>query len=326
MDIPLREPIDRVPGQPLTTAWRVAARRHQHLWREALALPAGTQLVRPKPDDPAGPRRRRPIGSRVDETYARAHGSNFLTEAARKAAEHRLHPDNREKHETLDAGRLYCDLLSSMPMCFNLFGPLWADPILAASVAGRWFPDLCEAGTRVEVRFEWSPGRRDPRWLGDRTAFDAALFLRHETGTTVVGVETKYHERAPATRTKEIRAEYRRVAEHAGMFNEPRTIDEVQGTPAEQVWRDHLLALACRQVPPPGIDRIADVRYVLVAPSGNPAWADVCRNYEALLARQVHPTFEYRTLDALIDEVADLLPHTADFRARYLDVEVEPRA
>jgi hypothetical protein len=34
----------------------------------------------------------------------------------------------------LDERRLWCDLLSSMPLCFNLMGPLWADPTLATGV------------------------------------------------------------------------------------------------------------------------------------------------------------------------------------------------
>jgi hypothetical protein len=39
----------------------------------------------------------------------------------------------------------------------------------------------------------------------------------------------------------------------------------------EQIWRDHLLALACQQASP---DVVA-VRYVLLAPADNPAWPAV---------------------------------------------------
>ena len=56
-----------------------------------------------------------------------------------------------------------------MPMCFNLLGDLHADLALADHAAHRWWPDL--PGTVSEVRFEWSPGRADPAFLNNRTAF-----------------------------------------------------------------------------------------------------------------------------------------------------------
>ena len=134
----------------------------------------------------------RPIGSRVEEGYAREHGVNFLDETAWRAAVDRV--AKPEKHQTLDSRRLYCDLLSSMPLCSNLFGPLWNDSDLAAAVVRRWFSTMCPEDGKVTVSFEWSPGRTDGRWLGDRTAFDAVIHVRANDGLRLIGVETKYHE------------------------------------------------------------------------------------------------------------------------------------
>ena len=321
-DVPTSETIDRVPGQPDVTAWRRAARRHQSRWREDNGWPAGRQRRSKKQGGGF-----RPIGSRVDECFAREHRVNFISDAARRAVAHRLaHP---QPHQTLDERRLFCDLLSSMPMCFNLFGPLWADDALAAAVAHRWFPEVCPPAAHVEVRFEWSPGRADDRWLGDRTAFDVALFVRAGGSTTLIGIETKYHEFALAEpvmirrrgveRQRVPRLRYLEVTEAAGLFTEGDWLDEMWGTDVEQVWRDHLLAHAWARA------SSADARavYVLVAPAANPAWSRLAGKYEGMLADSVRPSFQYRSVDNLLDATADLLPDAAAFRERYLAVELD---
>jgi hypothetical protein len=50
-------------------------------------------------------------------------------------------------------------------------------------------------GEVTAVRFEHSPGRGDPRYTGDRSAFD--VFVEHATPSGArgfVGIEVKYHE------------------------------------------------------------------------------------------------------------------------------------
>ena len=147
---------DVVPGQPSVTAFRQRARLHQARWREAMGYPIGSQPMRPK----AG-KTSRPLGSRIDLEFAEREGVNLLSEPARNAAANRL--ANPQDHQTLNTQRLWADLLSSMPMCFNIFGPLADDLELARHVIPGWFGDL--PGEIVGVHLEWSPGRRDP----DRT-------------------------------------------------------------------------------------------------------------------------------------------------------------
>jgi hypothetical protein len=86
--------------------------------------------------------------------------------------------------QLIDEGRLYGNLLSSMPLCFNLFGLLKLDLAFASRVLGELFPDL--AGAKVgAVLFEHSPGRGDPALTGDHSAFDA--LIRYETTSAVAG-------------------------------------------------------------------------------------------------------------------------------------------
>jgi len=226
---------------------------------------------------------------------------------------------NSQLHQTFDSTRLHGDLLSSMPMCFNLFGPLWDDPELATAVTHRWFPDLCPVDAQVGVGFEWSPGRSDPKWLGDRTAFDAVLNIELDGERRLVGIETKYHE-YPITEPvgRSPRQRYLDVTEQAGLFEGTEWLDKVWATDLEQIWRDHLLALACQQE---SAD-ITAVRYVLVAPALNPPWALLAERYTGLLKPDARTTFEYVSLEALLAAASDLLPHSSEFRSRYLDVEV----
>lgn len=309
---PIQEAIDVIKGDAAATAWRQAARRHQAEWRLEHGLPAGTVTKpRTKEQKKAGePIITRAIASRIAIEVATERKSNFLNDAVVAAVEARL--SERQEHQTLDTRRLYCDLLSSMPMCFNVFGPLHGDPAIAASAVAAWFPDMAIPEAPVFVSFEWSPGRRDDRYLGDRTAFDAVLHIG-EGRQHLVGIETKYHEYPIVDRRKGgAPPTYRRVSDKAKLFRSPASVDEVWNTDLEQVWRDHLLALACHQHDA----RWERTKYVLVAPEGNPAWRPLVERYRELLTDDAAKTVEYRSLESLLD--AGVLPHADLVRRRYL--------
>lgn len=251
--------------------------------------------------------------SRVAADVAHSTGVNLLSPRIRDAAAERLaHP---QPHETLDQDRLWCDLLSSMPLCFNLFGELHDDPgRLAAATAALW---PTEQGKPDRVRFEWSPGRRDRAYLGDRTAFDAAITFTRPDGTTgIIGIETKYHEHAvaekvphPSTRLPR----YREVTETSRAFKKGWE-DKILGTPLQQIWRDHLLVLSMLQN---SDDAWADGKYVLVHPAGNPSFAEAGERYRSLLRDD--STFEVRTIEDLLDAHVLHPPEVEQaFRDRYL--------
>lgn len=137
------ESVDRVPRDPKMTAFKRRARYEQARWRERNGLPIGSQPM----EGGAGSR---PLGSRLELTPAKSTGANFISDNALAAAQARL--ASPERHQTLNPARLWADLLSSMPMCFNLLGDLHADLALADHAAHRWWADL--PGTVSEVRCE----------------------------------------------------------------------------------------------------------------------------------------------------------------------------
>lgn len=157
------------------------------------------------------------VGSRLELEFAKMSKANLLSEAAREAAEERIR--NPEKHQTLREDRLWADLLSSMPLCFNLFGELAVNAPIAARTVRAWWPDAPEGPVRV--RFEHSPGRWNGRFLNNKTAFDVAFEIALSDGTFgVIGVETKYHEHAaPERRPKDRSLElYASVTESSDAF------------------------------------------------------------------------------------------------------------
>jgi hypothetical protein len=183
-----------------------------------------------------------PVGSRLALAFARESGMNFISPAVLDAVRNRLAAP--ERHETLKADRLWADLLSSMPLCFNLFGGVAGDPGAARRAVDAWWPEA-PAGDAV-VRFEHSPGRRDPAFLGNQSAFDAAFAIHGRDGSRgIVGVETKYHEHALAERPPKpvSLARYVEVTERFGIFVEGWR-ERILGKDLQQIWLDHLLVLA----------------------------------------------------------------------------------
>ena len=295
---------DKVVDDAESTAWKRRARLRQARWREARGFPIGTQ--------PHGQTDGKRVGSRLELSFAEAGGANFLTPGARDAAVARL--KHREPHETLQPARLWADLLSSMPLCFNLFGDLTSNPDAAARAVQAWWADAPQ-GT-VHVRLEHSPGRRDPEFLGNRSAFDAAFEIEQPDGKhAIIGVETKYHEHAKAeARPKDdALVRYEQVTKRAGIFRDGWQA-KVIGTDLQQIWLDHLLVLAMLQHPS---GKWAWGRFVLVYPAENPSFAAAATRYRQLLRET--STFEARTIEELLHTPGALAAALVDaFAERYL--------
>jgi len=86
--------------------------------------------------------------------------------------------------------RLYRNLLSSQPMCFNLFGPFVKHPDHLI----EWVRTLDDSAVKVRrIRFEWAPERCSH--FDGGSAFDAFVEYTASTGgERFIGVECKYAE------------------------------------------------------------------------------------------------------------------------------------
>lgn len=301
--------VDHVAGDPATTAWKRRARAHQAAWRMARGYPIGTH--------PHGDAAGTPVGSRLELGFAQRDAVNLLTPGALAAVRARL--ESPERHEMLQATRLWADLLSSMPLCFNLFGDLAADPVLARRAVDAWWPDAPPG--EISVQFEHSPGRFDRSLLGNRSAFDVALEIAlPDDRRGVVGVETKYHEHAKRERTPtgSVLARYVEIAERSNAFANGWQ-SAVVGTDLQQIWLDHLLLLAMLQHPS---QRWSWGRFVVVAPEANPSIVSAVARYRALLRDEA--TFGWLSLEEMIGARSPLGDETrALLTERYLPEAAE---
>lgn len=293
--------------EPMDHRFRSAARLLQSLWREDRELPIGHYRT---------DGRRKKLGSRIGNVAARA-GANFMVPAITALVRREL--AYREPAAMIDEARLYGNLLSSMPLAFNLFGLLKLDLSFASRVLGELFPDLAGAQVRA-VLFEHSPGRGNPVLTGDHSAFDVLLRYEKPDGTRgFVAIEMKYSEscQEPASA---VRRRYDDLAEVSGLFVEPRK-PALRTKPLQQLFREHLLAQAMLMR-----GDYDEGRFVVIAPQLNALVARAVAGYHAELkpAGEDHVSFASVTLeDAIVAlAMAGEEQYAARLYRRYCDFQL----
>jgi hypothetical protein len=276
--------------------FRRVARVQQSLWRESKGLPIGEHDGLP-------------LGSRLPVDYAKDTLANYLTPIIKRIIRSEL--SSSSDGRLFATPRIYNDLLSSQPLCFNLFGELKADLDLATATFKILRPNAVKAVRAVE--FEYSPSRSDPRFTADRSAFDVFVEYEAPDGSLgFIGIEVKYHENlkdSPAVH----RDRYDQIAAAMGCFRK-ETLPGLQVSPLQQIWRDHLLAGIMQQE----LDYSEGV-FVFLYPAPNVHCRSVvqkycntirdCRSFMAWTLEEVVAVLSVVTTDSWV----------RDFRERYLD-------
>ena len=280
-------------------------RQHQSRYRrDVLKVPCGTG---------PGPKASSFYGNMLPAEHG-ASGANFLTPEIFQVVQQRLALGK----DRVEPFRLLHNMLSSQPMCFNLFGQLVRDHDLARQLMEPMVGQL----TRVdEVRIEYHPEPAS-EYLDDRTSFDAFIaYTRPDGRRGFVGIETKLTE--PFSQRRVDKPSYRRwMTGDAPWTDEAH--DKVAGISHNQLWRDHLLAVAL--VARPG--SIFDEGYLmLVRHPGDTQCEQIVAGYRGLL-RKDDRSFIDVPLDRLLDTWSGALGQAAPswlsaFRQRYLPDEVE---
>ena len=225
----MKENIELGPQYPGDNKLAARLRLHQSWCRgHILEVPWGTG---------PGPKATSPWGSMLTREDGAA-GRNFLTPEIFALATDRA--DN--KTGTVDEYRLLHNMLSSQPMCFNLFGYLGLYPSLATRTFRALAPDVAEV---TEVRIEYAPEPAKD-YLADRTAFDAFVEYRRQSGGLgFFGIETKLSE--PFSQKEYDTAVYRRWTERPSSPWHPEGYPNLQRKAHNQLWRNHLLVYALQE-------------------------------------------------------------------------------
>ncbi|MCD9892102.1 PGN_0703 family putative restriction endonuclease [Bradyrhizobium japonicum] len=206
----------------------------------------------------------------------------------------------REEDAAIDEDRLLTNTLSSMPLVFNAFGPLALNTKLATSVFRQLLPEFVQS---VEcLVFEHSPGRRDDRYLADRSAFDVAAHIVTPEGEAgIVYAEVKYSEdmAGPVARWRE---RYDQALQEVRLYKNPDSAI-LRSAPLEQLMREHMLAQL-------SVDRGITPRamFIGIAPRLNRRATAAFRVYanELLPVPDDDSTrvrFQHFTLETLIDAI-----------------------
>jgi hypothetical protein len=254
-------------------------RQLQSDWRERQQLPIGHH-------DGA------PLGSRLEMPAAQSELTNYLTPTIRAIVHREIEREQgpEAQGKLYSEPRIFDDLLSSQPLCFNLFGELSADLALATEVCRLLWPERVKDVTSIE--FEWSPGRGDARFLDNGSAFDVVLF--HSCpggGKGFIGIEVKYHENLKV-KAATAKPRYDEVADTAGIFR-PDQGPALAVPPLQQLWLDHLLALSMLQT-----GEWVTGQFVVMHPVANVPCTRAIDRYRSCLTDST--TFDRRALEEVV--------------------------
>jgi hypothetical protein len=214
----------------------------------------------------------------------------------------------------IDAERLATNLLSSMPLTFNLLAP-WGHSLERAS---SYLIELLPAftGSARQLLFEHSPGRGNLKFTGDHTAFDALIRYSDCHGRHgFVAFEIKYSEsmREPMPELKPRHAE---LSDASGLFTDFAAA-ALRTNPLQQLWREHLLAQCM-------VDTgLFDEGYlVVIAPALNFHVQDAAQAYQAHLREPEDG--KVRFVDLVLEDVIDVIrlsdpAHAEALHHRYCD-------
>ncbi len=270
------------------TRFSSCARLLQSIWRDRRQL----ELGRYKPL--RGKSRR--LGSRLAPPVART-GVSFLTPDIAKVA--RIEAAYREIGALIDERRLWENLLSSQALTFNLFGRAKLDRDYACRLCQQLLPGfLAEVSW---VAFEHSPGRGDPRLLGDYTAFDVFVMGAGADGAPAfIAIEVKYSEslrQPPRSQTER----YRELTREYALHLDPEA-PGLLAEPFAQLTAEHLLAAVIRAQ----LGKGARGAFAVIAPAANrDAWNALELYRQALVAKQPAVAFETWTLETVIKAICN---------------------
>ena len=212
---------DLLGNLPCESGFKKRMRLHQAWWRAfVLGEEPGFHPIRKK----------ELLGSTIKN--GESSGKNFLTENAWKAAQATIKERLEYGGGLMEENRLFNNLLSSQPLCFNFFGELKMDYELGLKILQRFFPGI--TGLQ-KVIFEFAPREN---YLDDNSAFDIAFFVERGSEKGLIGLECKYTD--TFSKKEYDREEYREIFQRSHIFK--HKYSRYKASRFNQLFRNQLLA------------------------------------------------------------------------------------
>lgn len=243
---------DLGPQSPSDNSFTAKARKLQSLWRVQNGLEMGV-----------GPNKssNQLYGNMIKD--GEITGRNFFYPETFAYARWRV--DTKLKDETIDEYRLFNNLMSSMPMAFNLFHPLMMlhvqNPAVVDSMMQKAFPDLPIYKVK-EIGLEFIPTPIE-RYTNDKSAMDAFIrFYDKAGGEYIIAIETKYTDSLGTNIARDNTLKIQFAVE-SGLFTE-EGITQIK-TNCTQISRNFLLTEKFREV-----NGLRDSYSIILAPKDHP--------------------------------------------------------
>ena len=246
-------------------------------------------------------------------------GKNFHYSETFEYAKKRV--DGKNSVETIDKYRLFNNLLSSMPMAFNIFHPLmmikkkYPDDI--ARILQKLFPDL-DIHHVDDILLEFIP-TPIKKYTNDKTAMDAAIFFSDAEGYKhIIAIEVKYTDSLGTNFARDKENKYT-IAKESGLFTAAGLEKVKEGCP--QICRNFLLTEKYRMV-----HKLKDSYSIVLAPKGHPTTLNEINSLKNCLKSDYKYKIDSYTLEEFMDVLFEVCPYEfldwiGRFKERYLHFE-----
>jgi hypothetical protein len=268
-----------------------------------------------------GPWRRgaQPVGSSLVD--GESTGANFISETAFEYAKQRV-ADKAENHDlTIEEFRLFNNMLSSQPMCFNLFAEFRAAvqetrPDATKVLAAIFSSSLIKSVTDVIVEMIPTPTKN---YINDKTAFDAAIFYTDPNGQPgLASIETKYTDKLGKNPASKPDVQFELVR-RLGVFTADALAHYEERGGFDQIVRNLLLTIAYAEK-----HGLATAANYVLAPSADVETPERIAELQSRLTEPYRDKIEWLPLEQVVErgQTADALwaaDHLKQFYRRYLD-------
>lgn len=223
-------------------------------------------------------------------------GRNFFYNETFDYAQWRV--SKRLPKETIGEYRLFNNLMSSMPMAFNLFHPLMMlhtqNPAAVDKMMQNAFPDLPIYKIK-EIGLEYIPTPIE-QYTNDKSAMDSFItFYDKEGGEHIIAIETKYTDSLGTNKAKD-NALKTQFAIESGLFTE-EGINQIK-TNCTQIYRNFLLAAKFR-----GVNRLKDSYSIILAPKDHPSTEKEINSLKKYLKNE----YNYKLTDYKLEDFVSAL-------------------
>ena len=244
-------------------------------------------------------------------------GKNFLLPETFEYAKKRVLEKNSV--ETIDKYRLFNNLLSSMPMAFNLFHPMMMlnekHPDVIAKVLRFVYPELpIRKVDEILIEFIPTPIKN---YTNDKTAMDAAIFFSDDDNKKyLLAIEVKYTDSLGKNSARDNDSKYK-IASESGLFTVLGLANIKQDCP--QIYRNFLLTEKYRMV-----HQLENSYSIILAPKGHPSTDTEIKSLKNHLKRENKYKIESIALEDFMEALYEVSPYEfldwiGKFRDRFLN-------